>query len=323
MRFNTRIWIIIASSLLGLVVMGLMGLYVTRQSMLEERRSQISHLLDFANAEAKYFYSLEMSGKLSREEAQARAKEAIAAQRRASDYFIVRSIQDNVLLVHASANRVGKVDAGGKTIEGRPVMEAYKEAIAQSADGKGFVTLNAVRPNSGDKKLYEKLSGAAKFEPWNWMVVIGFFVDDIDARFWKQSIFFLVVGGGLLLFVAGLVLQMRGVILRQLGGEPQNAAGYMKLIANGDLGVEIPLAKDDTTSLMASLKLMQMKLKNITASIQENAATLDGQVKVFDQTAKAYAETKSEETLSDLLRTIKKLGKTAEILGKSVSRFKS
>jgi methyl-accepting chemotaxis protein len=264
-----------------------------------------------------------MSGKLSREEAQARAKEAIAAQRHGNDYFVVRSIQDNVLLVHASANRVGKVDAGGKTIEGRPVMEAYQEAIAKSSEGKGFVTLNAVRPNTGDKKLYVKLSGAAKFEPWNWMVVIGFFVDDIDARFWKQSIFFLAVGGGLLLFVAGLVLQMRGVILRQLGGEPQEAASYMKMIANGDLGVEIPLAKDDATSLMASLKLMQMKLKNITASIQENAASLDGQVKVFDQTAKAYAETKSEETLSDLLRTIKKLGKTAEILGKSVSRFKS
>jgi methyl-accepting chemotaxis protein len=116
---------------------------------------------------------------------------------------------------------------------------------------------------------------------------------------------------------------MRSVILRQLGGEPQDAADSMKRIANGDLGVEIVLEKDDTTSLMASLKLMQMKLKNTTQAIQENASTLDSQVQVFDVAAKTYAETKSEDDLADLLRAIKKLGKTVDILGKSVSRFKS
>lgn len=263
-----------------------------------------------------------VAGRYSREEAQARAKEALSAQRKGSDYFIVRSIADNVLLVHATASRVGKVDPGGKALDGRPVMEAYMEAIAKSGTGQGFVELAAVRPNSGDKNLYKKLSGADKFDPWNWIVVIGFFVDDIEDRFWEQATLYLGVGGVLLALLSTLIFRMRSVILGQLGGEPQDAQESMKKIANGDLGIEIELAKNDDTSLMASLKLMQMKLKNMTGSIQENATTLAEQVKSFDDSARVYAETKSEEEFAALMRTVKKLGKTADILGKSVSRFR-
>lgn len=322
MRLKTRVWIIIVASVLGLLVMGAFGLYSMRQGMLEERRAQIAQLLDFADAQLKYYHGLEKTGKLSREEAQAQAREALSAQRRGNDYFVVRSIQDNVLLVHATAARVGKVDAGGKTLDGRPVMDAYKEAIGKSSSGKGFVTLGAVRPNSGDKKLYTKLSGASIFQPWNWIMVIGFFVDDIETRFWKQAGFFIAVASVLLLVLMVLVLRMRGSIMDQLGGEPQDAADSMRKIANGDLGIEIKLANSDNTSLIAFLKVMQMKLKNITTTIQDNSSTLNEQVHSFDEAAKSYAETKSEEQLSDLLRAVKKMSRTVEILGKSVSRFK-
>ena len=60
----------------------------------------------------------------------------------------------------------------------------------------------------------------------------------------------------------------------------------------------------------------------MTGSIQENATTLAEQVKSFDDSARVYAETKSEEEFAALMRTVKKLGKTADILGKSVSRFR-
>lgn len=322
MRLKTRVLIIVTASLIGLMVMGFFGLYSMRQGMMEERRAQISQLLDFADAQLQYFHGLEVAGKLTRQEAQARAKEALSAQRKDSNYFVVRSIDDNVLLVHATAERVGKVDPGGKALDGRPVMEAYLDAITREKTGQGFVTLAAVRPNSGDSKLYTKLSGADKFDPWNWIVVIGFFVDDIDERFWRQAGRFLIVGGALLALVAALVFRMRAVILRQLGGEPHDAAECMEKIANGDLGVEIVLEKDDSNSLMASLKLMQMKLKNITSAIQDDASTLTDQVQNFDVSAKLYAETKSDEEFSAMLRSIKKLGKTAGILRESVSRFK-
>jgi len=133
---------------------------------------------------------------------------------------------------------------------------------------------------------------------------------------------YILVGGVLFAFTAALVLRMRFVILRQLGGEPQDAAESMRTITNGDLGVEVQLEKGDNTSLMASLKVMQMKLINLTSAIQENTQDLSEQIGEFDGVAKKYAETRSEEDLLNLNRSIKKVGKTTEILWKSISRFK-
>ena len=125
-----------------------------------------------------------------------------------------------------------------------------------------------------------------------------------------------------LALVAILLLRMRASILRQLGGEPRDAAESMRRIASGDLSVDIRLAKGDDTSMMASLKLMQMKLTNITSAIQDNTVALSDQVRKFDAAAKAYAETRSEEQLPAVFKAVAKIGKTAEILNRSIARFK-
>ena len=49
MKFRTRLLMIIASSLLGMAILGLVGLVQLRSSMLGEREHQISVLLDLAH----------------------------------------------------------------------------------------------------------------------------------------------------------------------------------------------------------------------------------------------------------------------------------
>jgi len=324
MRLKTRVLIIVLASLVGLMVMGVFGLYNMRESMMQERRAQITQLLDFADSQLQYFYGLETAGKLTRIEAQARAKEAIGAQKQGVDnYFFIRNMKDDFLVMHPIADRMGKPDDGGKLPDGRSVVQAFRDELAKGQGNKAFLELKAVKPGSEDMTaLYPKLNGVVRFDPWGWMPGIGFYIDDIDARFWKQSTLYILVGGVLFAFTAALVLRMRFVILRQLGGEPQDAAESMRTIANGNLGVEIQLEKGDNTSLMASLKVMQMKLINLTSAIQENTQNLSEQIGGFDSVAKKYAGTRSEEDLLDLNRSIKKIGKTTEILGKSISRFK-
>lgn len=324
MRFATRIWIMIVASLLSLLVMGSLGLYSMHQSMLEGRKLQITQLLSFADAQLKYFQAQEKSGMLSREEAQAKAKEAIGAMRDGNDYFFIRSLSDDVMLVHPIASRVGKADNGGIMADGRTLVKMYMDELQQNKNGKAFIWGAAPRPDKmGKKQLYPKLSGIQQFEPWNWLTGIGFFVDDINDFFWDQIRIFVGVGVVLLITLAWLVFGMRNALLGQLGGEPQDAAESMKRIANGELGVEIKLGKDDNSSLMASLKVMQLKLKNlISSSIQENADSLNEQVRSFDSTAKSYVETKSEEQFGNLLKSIKSIGRTVDVLGKSIARIK-
>lgn len=322
MRLKTRVLIIVTASLIGLLAMGAFGLYSLRQAMLQERHAQIAQLLLFTEAQLNYFHAQETGGKMSRDEAQGRAIEAIAAQKQGDNYIFIRSLADDSFVYHPVASRMGKKDPGAIMSDGRTTAQSYREALAKSSDGMAFVFTETARPNSTNPKTYAKLNGVLKFAPWGWMPGIGFFVDDIDARFLKESSVYLLVGGVLFALLAGLVFRMRSAILKLLGGEPQDAAQNMKKIANGDLGVEILLEKDDSSSMMASLKLMQMKLINLTSAIQENAQTLAEQVRNFDEVSRSYAESKSDEGLSALNRVVKKLGKTADILGKSIARFK-
>lgn len=273
MKLRTRILVIVCASLIGMFIIASYGLIQLRKVMYEERKSQIVQLLDAAEAQLKYFHALEAAGKMSREEAQTRAKESIYAQRTANNYFIVRNVADNMLLIHGNLSRVGKIDPGGKTTDGRQVMDVYKEEIKKNPNGKGFVMLEAVRPGSEDKSMYKKLNGASIFEPWGWLIAIGFFVDDIDRVFWNDAIKMLAIGGLLIAVVAVLALRTMRSILSQLGGEPTYASAIAREIAEGDLSRPIE-AQGSENSLLGSMRIMRSGLHDIVARFNQASTTL-------------------------------------------------
>lgn len=272
MKLKARILILVAAALIGMVVMALNGLLQMRQSMYDERKAQITLLLELAKAQAVHFHALEKSGKLSHEEAQERTKEAIGAQRLKDNYFIVRTLE-NVTQVHANRSRIGKTEVGGKTLDGRDVAIAYKEEIAKSKDGLGFVELAAVRPGSEDKTLYKKLSGATLYEPWGWVFAIGFYVDDIDREFWNDAIRLLLIGGVLLSVVAILAFRTMRSILGQLGGEPAYATQIAQGIANGDLSRNI-VTHGKEESLLGSMVIMQKGLHKMVEDFNKASTML-------------------------------------------------
>jgi methyl-accepting chemotaxis protein len=82
---------------------------------------------------------------------------------------------------------------------------------------------------------------------------------------------------------AGLVLAVvitRG-LLRQLGGEPQEAVHVARAVAGGDLGTRIVLRPGDQTSLMAGLKNMQDSLAQVVKAVRsgsEQVATASAEI---------------------------------------------
>lgn len=71
----------------------------------------------------------------------------------------------------------------------------------------------------------------------------------------------------------GLWLIARGV-LRQLGGEPQAAVETARLVAQGDLRTDLPVAPGDAASLMARLKDMQCGLSRVVLDVRRNAESV-------------------------------------------------
>ncbi|GAB7196272.1 hypothetical protein OS31_12760 [Dickeya oryzae] len=61
---------------------------------------------------------------------------------------------------------------------------------------------------------------------------------------------------------------------RQLGGEPDYAASIMNQVASGNLNVPIALRHGDTTSLLATMKLMNDKLAEIIRGIVDGSESI-------------------------------------------------
>lgn len=322
MKLKTRIWIIVGAALLGMVVMAGAGLHQLRKSMYEERHSQLNQLLDFADAQLKYFHGLEQSGKLSRAEAQARAKEAIGAQRKGDDYFFIRSLTDDILLHHPVASRVGVADAGTKLPDGRTSAQAYREELSKSKDNKALLEIYTARPNSADKKLYPKLNGVLKFEPWGWMPGVGYYVDDIDNIFWsaaKKSLFF--VGMILLVFVVAATFLLRG-ILNLLGNEPVYAVQCMKRMAGGELNFEVENAYGGDSSMISSLKIMQMKLRNISSAIRESSEVLERSLDEHSKLMTTLTGSVDPSQLEMFDRKVEKIRHGFNMFKRSIARMK-
>lgn len=115
MKIKNRILVLTLIALLGLVLIAAEALMRMKGELLSERRSQIARNLDFVDSQLRYFYSLEMRGVMSRQEAQERAKESIAAQRKGSDYFFIRNLANDYFVYHPDEKRMGRPDQGELT----------------------------------------------------------------------------------------------------------------------------------------------------------------------------------------------------------------
>jgi hypothetical protein len=322
MKLLTKLLLIVLGAVTGMVLIGGFAVTSLRNTMLQERQQSMQLLVRMATHQVEHFIELEKSGKLSREDAQTAAKDVLRSLRDGENYVFVRGGEKLLMMiVHPDPRREGLESNGGVLSSGLSLTEVYLQGLQNGNGNSAFVSVMTNRPNGN--VLLPKISAVQRIQEWNWLIGSGDFVDDIDKAFWYYLIEFLIIGGIVLVAVIVLAIALARGILKQLGGEPQDAAESMRRIANGDLAVEIELKNGDETSLMASLKLMQMKLKNITAAIHENTSSLDEQIQTFTAAAKTYAQSKLEEDLNIMLRSIQKLWKLADILGKSVSRFKS
>jgi len=271
MKMRTRILSIVAVALIGIVLISGFALQALRQNMLESRRGEILKSALLAEGVMQRYYALEQSGKLTREQAQKQAVEALAGLRHGDDYIFVRTLE-GVMLVHADAKRVGTLDKGSRLPDGRMTTDVYTKELPKY--GTAYMTAAVARPDDPSRKPVPKLLCAVLFKPWNWVVGNGVFIDDIDTAYWSYAWRFLLIGGGLFIVLGGLGLLLTRSILRQLGGEPQDAAEVVNVIASGDLSRELR-ADGRSDSLLASMRLMQDGLRDIIRRVRQGSEEIE------------------------------------------------
>ncbi|CAG9239167.1 Methyl-accepting chemotaxis sensory transducer with Cache sensor [Paraburkholderia tropica] len=269
MRISTRLLVLVATALVALVAIGGYGLVSLKQAMLDDTRGKITNLLHMAEHLATYYHDQESAGKMTREEAQAATKLALSQLNYSDQSFFWARLPDGTTLVHRNAAIIGKVNAG-KAPDGRPDGDLYREMLAREHIPV-MLTL-AKHPVTG--QLTQKMNGIVAFEPWDWWIGTGFYLDDIDAAFWRTGrvLIALIVLG--VAGIAALSWQIIRNVVGTLGGEPQYAVAVTHRIATGDLTGRVELRAGDERSLLASIARMQASLVAMIETIRTGAESV-------------------------------------------------
>jgi methyl-accepting chemotaxis protein len=115
-----------------------------------------------------------------------------------------------------------------------------------------------------------------------WLASINRLIDIEEAKNKTESASARSIAQGfdsLMLIVTVLAIALGSLIawlitrslLRQLGGEPSEAAALARSVAQGDLSGRIALQAGDSSSLMAQLQAMQTSLASVVANVRQGA----------------------------------------------------
>jgi methyl-accepting chemotaxis protein len=158
---------------------------------------------------------------------------------------------------------------------------------------------------------------------WGLTIVSAYPVSELHAEARKIG-YGVALAGVLLGAIISVVLffLLDNKVLNLLGGEPRVAANYMKAIADGDLSVEIAVDRARPDSMMSSLKVMQLKLKNLVQGVRGGAGEVSEQEHKFEAAFAAFQADRKESSWQELLRQAKGISRTLSLLEKSVGRFR-
>ncbi len=270
MSISRRLWLILIVAVLMLLTLGLLMLKQIHGDLYQAKRLQTQHVVQTASGVLAYYQNLEKTGVLTREVAQKQALSAVRGLRYDhDDYFWINDLTP-VMIMHAANPKLdGQNLSAIRDPDGFAVFNEF--VILAKAKGAGIV--NYRWPKPGAEAPVEKTSYIQLFEPWGWIIGSGVYVDDVQAEFkgqvWNASL----IGLGIALVMAVLVLLIARSIVHPL----QAAVNAMANIASGESDLTRSLdthGRDEVTQLSQHFNSFTAKLRQVVGQLQVCASAL-------------------------------------------------
>lgn len=145
-----------------------------------EKETQTKDMVSAVQSIIDYHYQLETSGQLSREEAQKAAIESIRAIRfgdTQEDYIWINNFEPQMIMHPFNPELEGTDVSGIADPNGVQIFMEFVN-VAQG-QGSGYVPY-MWQYYDDSSRLEPKLSYVSSFEPWQWIVGTGIYVNDVD-----------------------------------------------------------------------------------------------------------------------------------------------
>jgi len=285
-----RLTLSVLVALIGLILLGTFQAVHLRSQLLTDRKATLQAAIDIALSMVKDLQAQEAKGELTREQAQKHAKDVLRSMRYAgSEYFYVYDSKGMGVMHPVRPEYVGKSHWDRQDKSGAYTV---RNLVKTALDKTVYVQTMTAKP--GSEVQVPKLQNLVHFEPWDWVIGTGLYIDDLDAIFYQQLREVALVIAVLLLSVGAVAWWMARAILAQIGGEPADAVATMSKVAAGDLTVSLNTA--NPKSLLGELDHLVQALRQMMQEISRNAGQVTRSAQEIAETSAKVADSASLQT---------------------------
>ncbi|MFC3031134.1 methyl-accepting chemotaxis protein [Pseudoalteromonas fenneropenaei] len=264
---QARLFLLVLLVIIGLCVLSLTSLYQQHQALEQQQYEKTQHLVEAAHSLIASFYQQFKAGQLTEADAKQQALQAVSQLRYDHDnYYWINDYQPAMVMHPFKPELNGKSLANNQDPDGKKLFVDMVKVVL--AEGAGFVPYKWPKP--GLQQPVDKISYVKGFQPWQWIVGSGVYLDSIDASFASLRNFMLVDMAIIILAVAALSFVIGTSIVHPL----QHAVAMMRDISagEGDLTQRLDTAgKDELAALSSHFNLYTEKMCASIAEVANSA----------------------------------------------------
>ena len=271
-RFRTLGMKIIMFSLSILIVTGIvfMVLYYfnTNQALMNEKQAQTRTLVNSVMGVLQQLNQEVENGELTLDEAQQRAKNYLDIIRYDGDnyYFVINT--DVMVVFHPISKELNGTSV--KNNQDPNGVYLFRE-MAQVAEAEGEGYVDYYWPKAGSKNDEPKISYVKLFEPWEWILGTGIYVDDVRATLMSTSMIMIIA----IVIIIGLSVVLALLFGRSISKRVGQLKQQIALFAEKNLNVQFEeKGTDEIMDMGATLNVMSRSLEKSMRDIKEMSSQI-------------------------------------------------
>ncbi len=285
MRLSTKLGVIPAFALVGMVVLSVAAILTQRDEFRESAERRSAAVVDAAITIVSEYEAQARAGAISQDNARRTALAALKAIRYGEgDYVWVQDAAPRVIMHPLRPDLDGQFVGEVKDPAGFPLFRAF--AAAAGRDGAGMVAY--LWPKPGQSEPVEKVSYVRGFAPWGWIIGSGVYIDDLNAELRRKAVLFAI--GTLLL---GAAVFSTGFLLSRRIARPLAAmTGVMAELARGRLDTPVPFTEraDELGEMAQAVRVFKDGLVRADALAGAERAEAERQLARASAVAELVAE---------------------------------
>lgn len=255
-----------------LTILSTISLFDLKKELLDSKKTMLKTQIDTASALMSYYNKEAIDGKMTQEEAQDAAKNAIKNLRyNGEEYFFILNT-DVRGIMHPIKPKLDNTDLSDiKDPNGKKLFVEFARVAKES--GEGFVDYMWAKP--GSETPLPKLSYVHLYKDWGWVIGSGVYIDDVEKEFASVAMRTAGTAFGFLVILFFFIMTLRNSIVAKLS--TMQIMAKELATGDGDLTKRLAISGYDETAQTATsinefIEATQTMVQSAKRSSQENSS---------------------------------------------------